>query len=94
MAVGGAVFSVLTLLAGGSLATRAKKGAPAYILLTGVLIGVCLARATSGGYWMKHTGAPLEFVLSLLELGLCFGPAALLANWAAPNYRIERTREP
>jgi hypothetical protein len=77
-----ALLSLIVLFCGRDLARR--TGRPVWICIMGagaffVVMIVCLPRGRGG---MHSQYPPLELMLSAVEIGICFGPAALIGHVA------------
>jgi hypothetical protein len=77
-----ALLSVIVLLCGRDLARRIKRPIWVGILGTGAFFLVVII-VLPGGRGGSHSHYPsIEFMLSALEIGICFGPAALFGHIA------------
>jgi hypothetical protein len=93
LAAASAVASVVVLLLGWYIAkVKSNWRIWACILGTGLAAPVIMVHAQMGGRFGPLRTVPLDVIFSILELGICYAPAALAAQWLAPNKRLERAR--
>ena len=78
-----ALLSLIALLCGRDLARRSGRSVWVCIIGAGVFF-VFVIICIPGGRGGTHSNySPLELMLSAVEIGMCFGPAALLAHFAS-----------
>jgi hypothetical protein len=77
-----ALLSLIVLFCGRDLARR--SGRPIWVCIIGAgAIFVAMIACIPGGRGNVHVQyPPIEFMLSALEIGVCFGPAALIGHIA------------
>src|ERR1700688_1947070 len=94
LAAASAVASVIVLLVGWYIA-KVKPNWPIWACIVGMGLAapVIMVHAQLGGRFGPLRIVPFDVIFSILELGICYAPAALAAQWLAPNKRLERSRE-